>query len=694
MIFIKLIVLFYFSLVFLGCGGSQTPSDVTGENVTGRFIDKPVEGLGFVCTPSLSEGKTNEKGEFNCKDNDEVEFFIGKLRVGKTKADMQIVTPYTVFPNDIDSAVNLARILQSLDTKEKAETIVLDQNLSLKIPQNLDLSSKYIEAYLPKDIKLVSSEEAQNTMDSALIVFGEKLPDQNTTDEQNSSQKAYTLIAWSDTGMHCMDKDYSIFSILPPSNNLRAMLIVRGASPRIVNFGAVLTYESKESLDHKENTFSVGKVNFWDYVKKLFLLQELEPDKGLKGNFTPSDTPQKMNFDSKNMWWKADGIPLTPYNDDGSFNPYSFVKVVAKDLNGEVLATTQTVLPVSDEMDCAKCHSSDSLSEAKPLSGWAYETDVQRDFRLNILKLHDEKNLNRQNYQDAIKKVKEKGYDYELSLAKTAQNGTPILCISCHKSNLFKNSGVDGVLSLTKDIHKHKINHDKYDNLNTCYLCHPGHKTQCLRGSMSTKSKCQDCHGSMEDLTKQSREGWQDEPKCQSCHQNTKRYKSVFIDNNTTLRDVLDKRFATENIHNFLTDTDIKELYKDSKGHGGLSCAVCHGSQHSISPSNKTEDNIQNIDLQGYKGTLNKCSVCHEDKVKPTSFHGPHGLHVTGQVWVDKHGTIVNRFGNNSCKSCHGEDLQGSDLSKTFEHRTLKLKYLDKNITFQAGHKVSCKDCH
>ncbi len=32
----------------------------------------------------------------------------------------------------------------------------------------------------------------------------------------------YTLVAWNDLGMHCMDKDYSVFSILPPYNVLHA----------------------------------------------------------------------------------------------------------------------------------------------------------------------------------------------------------------------------------------------------------------------------------------------------------------------------------------------------------------------------------------------------------------------------------------------------------------------------------------
>jgi len=35
----------------------------------------------------------------------------------------------------------------------------------------------------------------------------------------------WTVLGWNDLGMHCMDSDYSVFSILPPLNNVRAQVI-------------------------------------------------------------------------------------------------------------------------------------------------------------------------------------------------------------------------------------------------------------------------------------------------------------------------------------------------------------------------------------------------------------------------------------------------------------------------------------
>jgi hypothetical protein len=82
-----------------------------------------------------------------------------------------------------------------------------------------------------------------------------------------------------------------------------------------------------------------------------------------------STTPAKMTFNKAHNWWEAEGIPISPYNDDGSKNYYPLVKVVAKDNRGNILAEAKTVLPVSDEMDCKRCHASNSQADAKPNSG-------------------------------------------------------------------------------------------------------------------------------------------------------------------------------------------------------------------------------------------------------------------------------------------------------------------------------------
>ncbi|MBI3784208.1 MAG: hypothetical protein HY270_12500, partial [Deltaproteobacteria bacterium] len=36
---------------------------------------------------------------------------------------------------------------------------------------------------------------------------------------------AWTLVGWNNLGMHCMDGDYSLFSLLPPYNTVVAQLV-------------------------------------------------------------------------------------------------------------------------------------------------------------------------------------------------------------------------------------------------------------------------------------------------------------------------------------------------------------------------------------------------------------------------------------------------------------------------------------
>ena len=56
-----------------------------------------------------------------------------------------------------------------------------------------------------------------------------------------------------------------------------------------------------------------------------------------------------------------------------------------------MLGTTDVVLPVSDELNCRACHISDGSAAAQPLDGWVHDPDPERDTRLNILRLHDDR---------------------------------------------------------------------------------------------------------------------------------------------------------------------------------------------------------------------------------------------------------------------------------------------------------------
>ena len=507
----------------------------------------------------------------------------------------------------------------------------------------------------------------------------------------------YRLTAWSELGMHCIDgKDYSIFSVLPPFNIIRAQLI-NMTSSTLVTSGVTITYQALAEAGGSINTTSKNKTNFWTYTKLLFspLFGPAPlPDVGLTKFKVQSLTPQNMVYDPKFGYWNATAVPTMPYDDNFAFNPYPMALIIAKDASGNVLSQAKIVLSVSDEMTCKNCHASGSDAAAEPASGWVNNPNPLKDTKLNILKLHDDKN----NISTFLPALAALGYKYQASLLQTALSGTPILCAACHSSNALSTKGLTGINhSLTRDMHRlHSsvVNpatgttlDNATTNLGACYLCHPGPKTLCLRGAMSSNIRCIDCHGNLSQVATPSRIGWITLPACQSCHEKGVRYTSAF-DSPGHWRVATDLTFAT----NANKPQAGADLYRFSRGHGTQYCSACHGSPHAEYPTTRAVDNIYSVALQGHQGPIRECQTCH-NPVPVTPNGGPHGMHNVDQAWVTQHHDLMPEHNPTPCARCHGSDYRGTFLSavktrKTFDAGDFGTK------TFTAGHQVSCYDCH
>lgn len=526
------------------------------------------------------------------------------------------------------------------------------------------------------------------------------------------ARTGWTVVAWNNLGMHCMDADFSVFAILPPYNTIQAQ--VMDANGRLVTSasGVRLTYQGIADPTGSRNITSAGKTNFWSFVLPLFGVS-LPANVGLLNHNMPgaANTPQPMVFDPALNWFIAEGIPITPYDDAGKKNYYPLMKVTATDSSGVALASTNIVLPVSDEMDCTTCHASGSYDAAKPRLGWVNNTDKQRDFRLNILRLHDDRFKGTASFNDAVAQLTaKKGPNYAAGLEATATGGTAILCANCHKSEALSGSGVAAALPLTAAMHTLHgtvtdpttgLTLESSANRSACYRCHPGSETRCLRGTMGNAVasngtmaiQCQNCHGPMSAVGSPSRTGWLQEPTCQSCHTGTAtqnagqiRYTSVF-DGSGQTRVVTNTTFATT------PDTPAPgfSLYRFSSGHGGLQCSACHGSTHAEYPSAHQNDNIQSVALQGHVGTIAECGTCHTAGVPLTTSGGPHGMHPVGGSWVSGHHDYIN--GNLAqCQACHGADYRGTVLSRAFAARTLTTELGTKQLF--RGAQVGCYMCH
>ncbi len=523
----------------------------------------------------------------------------------------------------------------------------------------------------------------------------------------------WTLIGWNNLGMHCMDDDYSVFTILPPYNTVNSQLINAQGKLVIAPTGVTLTYEAIADLDGSINRTAAGKTNFWDYLQAAYGAT-LPVNSGLAGNAMPgtANTPQAFTWNGAFNWFEAVGIPIIPIDDAGRANAYPMMRLTAKTTTGTVLAKTDVVLPVSGEMDCRACHGSGAGPDAKPAGGWVNDPIAKRDYRLNILRLHDEKHLGDPVYQAALTLT---GFRSDGLFNSVTVSNTPILCAKCHASEALGTAGAPGVDPLTRSMHhKHAtvINPtngmvmDNIVNRTACYQCHPGSTTRCLRGAMgaavasdgSMAMQCQSCHGTMSQVGALTRNGWLDEPGCQTCHTGTATQNSGLIrytssyDITGNLRVPVNTTFAT----NADTPAPGKSLYRFSKGHGGLQCEACHGSTHAEFPSAHRNDNVQSVQLQGHVGVLMECTACHATMPAATRANagsGPHGMHPLGSSWAQNHPDIAESVGVAQCRACHGTDGRGTVLSRASADRSVTTDKFGAK-TFARGQKVSCYECH
>jgi len=523
---------------------------------------------------------------------------------------------------------------------------------------------------------------------------------------------AYTVFGWNNLGMHCMDANFSVFCILPPYNSIFSQVIDSQGlllnSPGDIN----VSYQAISDSSGSINTTSNGKTDFWQYVNPLFGAS-LPVDVGLPvpgpNSFAmpgPTNLARRMEFDNSFQWFDAYGIPITPFDDSGKHNPYPMMRLTAK-LGAITLAHTDIVLPVSDEMDCSACHRSGAGPAAKPSAGWVYNPEKQRDYRLNILRLHDELSQSSSTFHSALATV---GYDANSLYATVVVHGTPILCASCHLSEALPGSGLPGIAPLTEAVHNghadvndptNGLKLNSVTNRSACYRCHPGSQTRCLRGAMGKAvaadgnmlMQCQSCHGSMSLVGSATRTGWLNEPNCQSCHTGTAtqnngqiRYTSIY-DSNGNVRHAVNQTFAT----NPDTPAAGLSLYRFSRGHGGMYCEACHGSTHAEFPTSQINDNIYSTQHQGHEGMLVECQACHVT-VPSTVSGGPHGLHPIDQSWVYYHHDVVSS-NPTSCRACHGTDYTGTVLSYAKDSRTFDCGDLGTK-SFWPGYRIGCYSCH
>ncbi|MEA1889467.1 MAG: Ig-like domain-containing protein, partial [Pseudomonadota bacterium] len=522
----------------------------------------------------------------------------------------------------------------------------------------------------------------------------------------------------------------------------------------------------------------------------------------MPGRTAPYDEndPQKFNLFVENQpfflrfpfgyiapevnWFEAAGLPLAAFDDNGLENPFPLMRVQARmGSTGPVLASVDTVTPISGEANCQGCHAhgddggNGSAIEKLSTVTKAFDDPAAGDVPnavsvewasdLNILRLHDQKH----------------GTSLDGGFDPVSGHATnPVVCQTCHYTPALdlaqvgprgtENDTSPGNPSNGRDQVKHKsmsnVMHSHHatvegidgeplfpdmpppvddqgnlrdalaaDNVlqSTCYQCHPGNRTACLRGAMSNGGMlCQDCHGNMaqvgDDFSRNvspsnpgafelaadfyvphsatPRVPWANEPGCGSCHTgdvNDNMYDAAgtigsptdgirlmqaYLTTDSKATPIVpgNKRFAENTVESGEAKGNPK-LYRVSTGHEGVFCEACHGATHAIWPNGNpnANDNVTSNQLQGHTGTITECTTCHASNFSIDDFKGefdsngwmkgPHGMHPVGSdMWSQKHKEVFEDSATpkGTCIACHGKDGKGTALSRTATDRVFECK--------------------
>lgn len=501
----------------------------------------------------------------------------------------------------------------------------------------------------------------------------------------------------------------------------------------------------------------------------------------------------KFGYTAPVEWHEAAGVPIATFDDRGRENAYPLMRVQAKAApgnslgvsSGTVLSSVDTVLPVSGEADCRACHAAPvdggngSGTQALVTAGIALKTSlddnefVSGDVPLpvavewatdhNILALHNLKHPETPltppvvcqtcHYTPALDLAQVGPQDTTNGRAQVRHN-TKTMSNVMHASHARLAQGkTDDAGNPLFPAMPSPVGRNRADAQsvleNTCYLCHPGKRTQCLRGAMGQAGVvCQDCHGDMKqvgtDFSKDRPAGggfilaadfytnpntprvpWANEPGCGSCHTGDVRSNGrptppagqsyvaapdgirllqAFRSGDPKATPIVptNNRFA----ENLVTTAENSQgaagnpkLYRVSTGHGGMFCEACHGSTHAEWSSNpvatkvNANDNVTSNQIQGHAGTIVECQTCHGNAMNSRiTLDGPHGMHPVGDQngnrFVDGGHEDLAERNPNACRACHGNRGEGTVLSMTKADRRFEGR------TFPKGTAVGCGICH
>lgn len=165
----------------------------------GALVDAPVAGVRY--ESGALAGITGDSGEFRYEVGNTIRFFIGDIVLGQPVMGKAVITPLDLVANgaaDTPAVINIARLLQSLDSKPGDEVITIPPEVrAAAIRSNAALSSaiEYLDfsdepAFVnaasqlvavltrgyPFTAVLVDADQARTHMDRSLRMLGNRPP--------------------------------------------------------------------------------------------------------------------------------------------------------------------------------------------------------------------------------------------------------------------------------------------------------------------------------------------------------------------------------------------------------------------------------------------------------------------------------------------------------------------------------------
>lgn len=349
-----------------------------------RFVDSAVSGLEYRCS-SGNGGVTNDLGEFTCEDNNSVEFLLGDTSLGEVNVT-KLMTPYSLFQGDEQSAINLAQLLQTLDRDANLSNgIDIDDEILATLPiLNFNSASFDEEAQLALGERaLVKEVHAQEHLDDTLLSY-----DFVTSKKGSKNSIIYKLFDKSLTapvlapivGTMTIIDAKEVYTLKDVNYTISKSKVTKDKDPDgNLNAGKSYALKDGEFVFYVDRSQSSEVADWW--VENIQASQSTYNDAPTKLNFAMIGT-MKMDIKQSAQGW-------TPSNPPFTFDQTALAQVHNGLYNNWIYGGSDCEWEKSYISDKVVCRGEDANGEEVKMAFFKSETHTIDFMPLNLSNAYD-----------------------------------------------------------------------------------------------------------------------------------------------------------------------------------------------------------------------------------------------------------------------------------------------------------------